>query len=60
VEPNDAMAVLAERFGTKVEHIQQNNWDLARGTTLPLGKSICIIPNSCVTAAHVQRESIAA
>jgi len=60
VEPNDAMAVLAERFGTKVEHIQQNNWDLARGTTLPLSKSICIIPNSCVTAAHVQRDSIAA
>jgi len=58
VEPNDAMAVLAERFGTSIKHIKVNNWDLARmpDQDLPLGKSICIIPNSCVTAEHVVRD----
>jgi len=58
VEPNDAMAVLAERFGTSIKHIRMNNWDLAQmsDAMLPLGKSICVIPNSCVTAAHVQRD----
>ena len=29
VEPNDAMAVLAERFGTSIKHINLNNFDLA-------------------------------
>lgn len=58
VEPNDAMAVLAERFGTSIKHVRMNNWDLAQmsDAMLPLHKSICVIPNSCVTAAHVQRD----
>jgi len=30
VEPNDAMAVLAERFGTSIKHLRMNNWDLAQ------------------------------
>jgi len=58
VEPNDAMAVLAERFGTSIKHLQMNNWDLAQmsNNMLPLHKSICVIPNSCVTAVNVQRD----
>mmetsp|Transcript_70221 Transcript_70221/g.146342 ORF Transcript_70221/g.146342 Transcript_70221/m.146342 type:complete len:903 (-) Transcript_70221:2273-4981(-) len=53
VEPNDALAVLAERFGTSIKHIMMNNWDLE--DTLEIGKHICVIPNSCVTAQHVLR-----
>ena len=58
VEPNDAMAVLADRFGTTIKHLQMNNWDLAHmpAAMLPLHKSICVIPNSCVTAVNVQRD----
>ena len=58
VEPNDALSVLADRFGTSIKHIKMNNWDLGSLTDaqLPLGKSICVIPNSCVTAEHVVRD----
>ena len=36
VEPNDAMAVLAERFGTSIKHVRMNNWDLAQVGRLSL------------------------
>jgi hypothetical protein len=57
VEPNDALSVLADRFGTSIRHIQMNNWDLTNITHsgLPVGKEICIIPSSCKTAANVVR-----
>jgi hypothetical protein len=56
IEPNDALSVLADRFGTSMMHIQMNNWDMTNVTAagLPVGKEICIIPSSCVTAANVQ------
>jgi hypothetical protein len=56
VEPNDALSVLADRFGTSIMHIQRNNWDITNITDsgLPVGKEICIIPSSCKTAANVQ------
>jgi len=56
VEPNDALAVLADRFGTTIMHIQMNNWDLTNvsASGLPVGMEICIIPSSCQTAANVQ------
>ena len=56
VEPNDAMSVLADRFGTSIKHIRLNNFDLAHaaapGDNIQVGSSICLIPNSCVTAKH--------
>eukprot|EP00292_Cryptomonas_paramecium_P002047 CAMPEP_0113684128 /NCGR_PEP_ID=MMETSP0038_2-20120614/13784_1 /TAXON_ID=2898 /ORGANISM="Cryptomonas paramecium" /LENGTH=1026 /DNA_ID=CAMNT_0000603749 /DNA_START=237 /DNA_END=3319 /DNA_ORIENTATION=+ /assembly_acc=CAM_ASM_000170 len=56
VEPNDALSALATRFGTTVASIQANNWDLGNvtDTGLTLGKSICVIPSSCKTAANIQ------
>eukprot|EP00960_Hanusia_phi_P046127 757628-Hanusia_phi.AAC.10 len=53
IEPHDSVASLAQRFGTSDKHIYMNNWDVARipPEQIPVGYTICIIPNSCVSAA---------
>ncbi|EKX45005.1 hypothetical protein GUITHDRAFT_152823 [Guillardia theta CCMP2712] len=55
IEPHDSVASLAQRFGTSDKHIYMNNWDIARTPPelIPVGYTICIIPNSCVSAAAV-------
>ena len=49
IELNNALSVLADRFGTSIMHIQINNWDLTSITAagLLVGKEMCVIPSSC-------------
>jgi len=57
VEPSDALAALAERFGTSITHIRANNWDMGAmaDNALRVGQQMCVIPSSCATAVNVQR-----
>jgi len=57
IEPSDSLAALADRFGTSISKIRANNWDMGGmpDSGLRLDQTICVIPSSCATAAHVQR-----
>merc|ERR1712098_387559 len=48
-EGGDTLGSIASTFGTTVEHLMLLNADTSRDSVLPVGKEICVMPNSCYT-----------